>query len=140
MLDLSGLLECQERKLKILDIGSPQILSLSLGKYSAAWEITYVNSWEPELEDMRQKASALGLSQMQIIHADITRFDTVSGLGTFDFIFSCSVFEHIHPEDGGDSLAAKIVPRLLNPLAFLLFLSLFIQKNSMNTCPGTYMA
>ena len=121
MLDLSGLPEYRDRKLRILDIGSPQILSLALGKYSDLWEITYLNSWEPELEDLRQKASTLGLSRLQIIHADITRFGTVSGLGTFDYIFSCSVFEHIHPEDGGDTLAAKIVPRLLKPSGVFVF-------------------
>ena len=121
MLDLSRLPEYRDRKLRILDIGSPQILTLALCKYSSFWEITYLNSWEPELADLRQKASALGLSRLQIIHADITRFNTVSGLGTFDYIFSCSVFEHIHPEDGGDTLAAKIVPRLLKPSGVFVF-------------------
>jgi SAM-dependent methyltransferase len=121
ILDLSGILERRDEVLKILDIGSPQLLSLSLGNYSDVWEITYLNSYEPELKDLRQKSSVLGLSRLHTINADITRFDTVSHLGTFDYIFSCSVFEHIHPENGGDVLASKIVPRLLKPSGFFIF-------------------
>lgn len=121
LLAVSGILERKNEGLKILDIGSPQLLSLSLGAYSDLWEITYINSHEPELEDLRQKSSVLGLGRLHSINADITRFDSVSRLGTFDYIFSCSVFEHIQPENGGDVLAASIVPRLLKPSGFFVF-------------------
>ncbi|MBN2106045.1 MAG: class I SAM-dependent methyltransferase [Deltaproteobacteria bacterium] len=121
ILDLSGILKRKDEKLKILDIGSPQLLSLSLGSYSDLWEITYLNSHEPELKDLRQKSSALGLRRLKSINADITSADNVSQLGTFDYVFSCSVFEHIHPEDGGDALASEMVPRLLKPSGLFLF-------------------
>jgi len=121
ILDLSGILERKTERIRILDIGSPQILSLSLGLYSDLWEITYVNSFEAELEDMRLKASVLDLKNLQIINADITRFDTVSQLETFDYIFSCSVFEHIHPEDGGDIIASKNIPQLLKAAGTFIF-------------------
>lgn len=121
ILDLSGILERKTERMKILDIGSPQILSLSLGLYSDLWEITYVNAFEAELMDLRQKALVLGLNKLQIVNADITLLDTVSQMGTFDYIFSCSVFEHIHPENGGDSIASRNVPKLLKPTGAFVF-------------------
>lgn len=121
ILDLSGILERKTERLKILDIGSPQILSLSLGLYSDLWKITYMNPFEEEREDLRQKSSILGLKEMQIINADITLFNTVSQLGTFDYIFSCSVFEHIHPENGGDVIASKNIPQLLKQTGSFVF-------------------
>lgn len=121
VLDLSGILKRKDEKLRILDIGSPQLLSLSLGSYSDLWEITYLNSHEPELKDLLQKSCVLGLTRLHNINADITSFDTVSQIGTFDYIFSCSVFEHIHPEDGGDVLASRIIPRLLKPSGVFVF-------------------
>lgn len=121
ILDLSGILERKDDRLRILDIGSPQILSLSLGLYSDLWEITYVNSFEAELEDLRQKSSVLGLRNMRVTNADITLLDTVSQLGTFDYIFSCSVFEHIHPENGGDVIASKNVSLLLKQTGSFVF-------------------
>jgi hypothetical protein len=80
-----------------------------------------VNSFEEELEDLRQKSSVLGLKKLQIINADITLLDTVSQMGTFDYIFSCSVFERIHPENGGDVIASKNVPQLLKPTGTFVF-------------------
>jgi hypothetical protein len=121
MLDLSGILTRRTERLKILDIGSPQILSLSLGLYSDLWDITYVNSFRQEIDDMRQKSSILGLNRLHITEADITRLDTLSHLGEFDYIFSCSVFEHIHPESGGDIIASKNVPQLLKMTGFFVF-------------------
>ena len=121
ILALSGILERKSEKLKILDIGSPQILSLSLSLYSDLWEITYVNSFEDELAALRQNSSVLGLKKLQIKNADITLLDTVSRLGTFDYIFSCSVFEHIHPEDGGDVIASKNVSHLLKSNGSFVF-------------------
>jgi hypothetical protein len=131
ILDLSGILERKTERLRILDIASPQILSLSLGIYSDLWEITYINPFEAELEDLRQKSSVLDLKKLQIINADITLLDTVSQLGTFDYIFSCSVFEHIHPENGGDVLASKIIPQLLETRGVFIF-SVPYYKESFN--------
>lgn len=114
LLDLSGIIERKEECLRILDISSPQILSLSLAVYSKSWTITYVNPFESELDDLREKASVIGLNKLHILNGDITRIDSLSHLGTFDYIFSCSVFEHIHPENGGDVIASQNIPQLLN--------------------------
>lgn len=46
---------------------------------------------------------------------DITNSAIITDLGNFDYIFSCSVFEHIHPEEGGDVVASKNVAQLLKP-------------------------
>lgn len=121
VLDLSGILERKDEHLKILDIGSPQLLSLSLGQYSRLWDITYVNPFVAELQDMREKSSILGLDRIHSVNADITLIDSFSGLGTFDYIFSCSVFEHIHPEDGGDIIAALNISQLLETNGTFVF-------------------
>ena len=113
--DISGILEKKHQRLRILDIGSPQILSLSLCLYSKLWHIVYINPFEMELEDLRLKSSALCLKNLDVKYGDITNLATISDVGTFDYVFSCSVFEHIHPEDGGDIIASKNVPHLLNP-------------------------
>ncbi|QWV95071.1 class I SAM-dependent methyltransferase [Geomonas oryzisoli] len=113
LLAQSGILERKGEPLKILDIGSPQILSLTLCLRCDDWEVTYLNPFEPELEDMRRKASALGVSSLNILKGDITRQEALADLGTFDYVFSCSVFEHIHPEHGGDVIASRNIAPLL---------------------------
>lgn len=128
LLDVSGILERTSEKLKILDIGSPQIVSLSLARNSSAWEITYINSFEPELEDLRQKAAVLGLGNLNIVKGDITNVESIATLGLFDFIFSCSVFEHIHPEHGGDVVASKNISPLLASSGAFVFSVPFYKK------------
>jgi SAM-dependent methyltransferase len=115
LLRSSGILRRTGEELRILDIGSPQILSLALARASGNWQVTYVNPFEPELAELRRSAPTLGLGNLEIANADITRPETLAHLGTFDYVFSCSVFEHIHPEHGGDVVAARNVAPLLNP-------------------------
>lgn len=113
ILDVSKILEEKTGKIRILDIGSPQILSLSLAQFSKNWEITYINPFKDEIDDLAGKSLTLGLNNVDIYRGDITDFNTLSALGKFDYIFSCSVFEHIHPEDGGDIIASQNVTKLL---------------------------
>jgi len=113
ILDVSGILKKRNENIRILDIGSPQILSLSLSIYSNSWDIVYVNSFKMEIEDLRQKALILGLRNLDIRYGDITSSEMISNIGIFDYIFSCSVFEHIHPENGGDIIASRNVSSLL---------------------------
>jgi SAM-dependent methyltransferase len=82
ILDVSGIDIKKNKKLRILDIGSPQIFCLK---------------------------------NLDVRYADITDLFTISNIGQFDYIFSCSVFEHIHPENGGDIIASKNVTQLLKP-------------------------
>jgi len=113
LLDISGILERGDQPLRMLDIGSPQILSLSLSTVSKSWDITYINSYDVELNDLSLKAKCLGLRNISIKSANITDFDSIQNLGKFDYIFSCSVFEHIYPEDGGDIIASRNIRSLL---------------------------
>lgn len=121
LLDVSGILERKGEPLKILDIGSPQLLSLTLSIQSPSWDITYMNPFEPELADLRKRAGVLNRHDLKIIRADITRPETLEGLGGFDYVFSCSVFEHIHPEHGGDMAASENLGRLLKPGGLFVF-------------------
>jgi len=115
LLDVSDILNIKNRKPRILDISSPQILSLSLSLFSDLWEVVYINPFQPELEDLRLKSSALCLKNLYIRDGDITNLSTLNAIGQFDYIFSCSVFEHIHPEEGGDMIASRNIKNLLKP-------------------------
>ena len=121
ILDVSGILNMKNKKLRILDIGSPQILSLCLCLYSELWEVVYINPFEMELEDLHLKSSAVSLKNLDVRYGDITDLSTISNIGQFDYIFSCSVFEHIHPENGGDIIASKNVTQLLKPEGIFSF-------------------
>lgn len=128
LIDVSGILKRKNEKLKILDISSPQILGVSLAIQSPEWDVTYVNPFAPEIADMQKRAGALNLRNLKIIQADITRPDTLKGLSDFDYVFSCSVFEHIHPEDGGDAEASRNLAGLLKPGGFFAFSVPFYKK------------
>lgn len=110
LLNSSSVLD-EQRPLRILDIGSPQILSLSLASFSTEWEITYVNAFQQEIDDLLFKSHALNLKNISVINHDVTRPLPVSE--KYDYIFSCSVFEHIIPEENGDSLAASLIGNYL---------------------------
>jgi SAM-dependent methyltransferase len=115
LLDVSEILDVKNEKLRILDISSPQILGLSLCLFSDLWKVVYINPYQPELEDLRLKSSALCRKNLDIHDGDITNLSTLNVIGQFDYIFSCSVFEHIHPEEGGDIIASQNIKKLLNP-------------------------
>jgi SAM-dependent methyltransferase len=128
VIDVSRIMERKTEEIKILDIGSPQILSLSLCSYSASWTVVYVNPFDLEFYEMQEKSSVLGIRNIVCQHGDITDSNTLQNLGKFDYIFSCSVFEHIHPEDGGDVLASKNIYQLLRPYGVFSFSVPFCKK------------
>lgn len=129
LIDVSGILNKRGERLKILDIGSPQILSLSLCKYSELWDVVYINPYQAEIEDLRKRSKALGTKNLKMGEADITDLKTLKGLGKFDHIFSCSVFEHIHPEDGGDVTASRNIKPLLKPGGVFTFSVPYYKKS-----------
>ncbi len=45
-----------------------------------------------------------------------------------DYIFSSSVIEHIHPENGGDSIAVKNIVKLLDENGLFIFSVQFYKK------------
>lgn len=110
LLNSSSVLD-EQRPLRILDIGSPQILSLTLASISKEWEITYINAFQQEIDDLLFKSHALNLKNISVINHDVTCPLPISE--KYDYIFSCSVFEHIIPEENGDSLAASLIGNYL---------------------------
>ncbi len=113
LLDVSDILYRKNEPLQILDIGSPQVLSLSLATFSNKWNITYINPFQPELDDLEERKTILRIKNILIKYGDITDAGYCGQLGQYDYIFSCSVFEHIYPEYGGDVIASKNVSILL---------------------------
>ncbi|MEJ2615781.1 MAG: hypothetical protein P8Z35_12545, partial [Ignavibacteriaceae bacterium] len=114
VLNLSKILTDKREGLKILDISSPQILSASIAEVSQSWDLTYANPFQAELDDMLRISNLLSLKNINLKKIDITFNDDLKRLrNDFDYIFSSSVFEHIHPEEGGDVIAAKNAGSLL---------------------------
>lgn len=128
LLEVSGILKRKTERLRILDISSPQMLSISLSFQSPDWDITYINPFSPELADIKKRASVLNRRDLKIIQADITRPETLKDLSGFDYVFSCSVFEHIHPEHGGDAKASANLGSLLTPGGLFVFSVPFYKK------------
>lgn len=106
LIEVSGIMAKGDHRLRILDAGSPQILSMYLGSTSPGWEIIYVNRFEPELNRLEEQRRVLGLDNVTARFCDLTDRGAMERLGRFDYVFSCSVFEHIHPEENGDTLAS----------------------------------
>ena len=114
VLNLSKILTDKRGDLKILDISSPQILSASIAEVSQSWDLTYANPFQAELDDMLRISRLLSLKNINLKKIDITCKDDLNKLhNDYDYIFSSSVFEHIHPEEGGDVIAAKNAGSLL---------------------------
>jgi 2-polyprenyl-3-methyl-5-hydroxy-6-metoxy-1,4-benzoquinol methylase len=107
---------------KILDVGSPQLLTCHLARSMPDAEVTYVNLFQPEVDDLRRRQAALGLPHLNAIQADV-RQATLWSEGTFDAIVSCSVLEHIHDVAGcaGDQLAIQNLADWLRPGGLLAF-------------------
>jgi hypothetical protein len=128
LIELSGIIKRKNEKLKILDVSSPQLLSLSLANFSSNWDITYINPFMPELDYMEIRRAMLNIRNINIVQADITCEDIHQTLPGFDFLFSCSVFEHIYPEKGGDVKASNNIRGLLNAGGKFIFSVPFYKK------------
>ena len=112
----SKILENNTSRLKILDISSPQILSASITGISNKWSVKYINPFLPELDEMNELIDFLSIENIQTQKIDITKHEDLNNLDTdYDYIFSSSVFEHIYPEDSGDTTAVKNIKQLLKP-------------------------
>lgn len=132
VLKLSNILRNQNEHLKILDISSPQILSATMAQVSHKWDIVYLNPFQPELAEMQKIKNCLALENISTVKIDITNKDDLKNLiNAFDYIFSASVFEHIHPEEGGDLNAVKNIRKLLKSNGMFIF-SVPFYKQSFN--------
>jgi SAM-dependent methyltransferase len=132
VLGLSEILYDKRNNLKILDISSPQILSASIAEVSQNWQLTYINPFQPELDEMRKIKNYLSYQNIFLSLVDMTNIkDFVNLNDNYDYIFSASVFEHIHPEDGGDTIAVRNIYSLLKPKGLFIF-SVPFYKQSFN--------
>jgi SAM-dependent methyltransferase len=132
VLNQSKILYQKNEKLNILDVSSPQILSASIAEIFPSSEITYVNPFQAELDEMLRISCLLGLKNISVLKIDLTNENDIEKITVkYDYIFSSSVFEHIHPEEGGDILAAKNITKLLKS-GGLLLLSVPFYKESFN--------
>ena len=110
------------RPSRVLDMGSPQVLSCCLSEMFPDSEITYMNKFVDELDESRVFERTLQLSPFTHADAD-ARNSTAFQKETFDCIVSCSVFEHIEDSEGkhGDSMALANVFSWLKPGGYFAF-------------------
>ena len=103
---------------RVLDVASPQWLSLYLAARHPAVRFHYVNLVDDELAPYHEIARALGLHNLHFHHADARALPFAGG--RFDRCLSVSVIEHVVPEVGGDQAALAEVRRVLRPAGRLL--------------------
>ena len=113
-----GDLELNSR-MTILDVSSPQWLSLYLANKYPNSEFHYINIIDRELNSFTDIAKALGIKNIRYGKEDVR--DMQFGVNTFDRVISISVIEHIYPEDGGDLKALREIHRVLKPGGEFLF-------------------
>lgn len=97
----------------ILDVSSPQWLSLYLAYQNPKVTFTYVNISQMELAAVRDTAVVLGLENIQYECQDVRKLQFADR--SFDGCLSVSVLEHIEPEVGGEILALQEISRVLKP-------------------------
>jgi len=108
--ELPGVVDlvCLERLPKtcrLLDVASPQMLSLHMGLLQPGWSVTYVNPFAPELGQMQRWAGALDLHSVRTTAGD-AREAGLFAPGSFDLILCSSVLEHINDHEGAPGDAA----------------------------------
>jgi SAM-dependent methyltransferase len=99
--------------MRVLDISSPQWLSIFLASTHPDAHFTYVNIVESELTPFAEVAAALGLDNIRHVMGDARELEFPDG--SFDRVVSVSVIEHVYPEVGGDATALLQVARVLAP-------------------------
>jgi len=99
--------------MKVLDVSSPQWLSLWLAAANPAVDFTYINIIESELAGFGDIAQACGLVNLHFLMADVRALEMPDA--SFDRVLSISVIEHVYPEQGGDLQALAEIKRVLKP-------------------------
>jgi SAM-dependent methyltransferase len=108
-----------ERRIRILDVGSPKLLGLYLA-FTTRCEVTLTDISELNVDEYRSmwrglKPKAKGDADFLLQDARSLQF----GDTQFDVIYSMSVIEHIEG-DSGDSKAARELLRVLKPGGLLV--------------------
>ena len=101
---------------RMLDMGSPQVLSGCLSRMYPDSELIYMNKFMDEIEESRVFKRTLKLNRLSHLQAD-ARNPSAFPKESFDWIVSCSVLEHIEDIDGacGDAAAVANVWSWLKP-------------------------
>jgi len=100
-----------EPGMKVLDISSPQWFSVCLALQNPEVEFHYVNILDSELDQIRDVANALGVTNIRYGKQDARSLDFEPQ--SFDRVVSISVLEHIAPEVGGDVRALESIRRVM---------------------------
>lgn len=95
----------------VLDVSSPQWLSLYLANRYPDIEFCYINIIDSELNPYEEIARALSIKNLRYQKGDVRDMDFSDG--SFDRIISVSVIEHVYPEEGGDLKAIREIKRVL---------------------------
>jgi SAM-dependent methyltransferase len=99
--------------MRVLDISSPQWLTLFLASRYADTQFVYTNIIDSELQPFEEIGGALGLPNLSFRKEDVRRLSFAEG--EFDVVISVSVPEHIYPEQGGDEAALQEICRAWQP-------------------------
>ncbi len=104
-------------QINILDVSSPQWLSLYLADKNPGTKFHYINILDSDLDPYRDIAHALGIKNLIYQKADARNMEFNDNI--FDKVISISVIEHIYPEEDGDLRALLEIKRVLKSEGFL---------------------
>jgi ubiquinone/menaquinone biosynthesis C-methylase UbiE len=102
-----------EPHMTVLDVSSPQWLTLYLAKKYPEVEFCYINIIDCELDPYREIVKALGIKNLKYQQADVRAMEF--GDQSFDRVISISVIEHVYPAEDGDLKALSEIRRVLKP-------------------------
>jgi len=97
--------------MQVLDVSSPQWLTLALAAEHPEVQFTYINIIDEELHAFSDIARACELRNVRHVKADVRALEIPDA--SFDVIMSVSVIEHVYPENGGDLQALAEMKRVL---------------------------
>ena len=92
---------------KVLDVSSPQWLSLILAKKYTQCEFYYINITENEVLPFKNIAETCGIKNIEYDIQDAKNLQHPDDF--FNAVISMSVIEHIYPEEGGDRFAIECI-------------------------------